>query len=467
MKKLITCTLLFFTFSVFAKGFSPAVTAAPGGYNIRVASNGTPLAVPATNNVSGAAHVVAPASIALPGGISYPALATAVITGASMAGPWGQAIAIAVAAGGIGVAVLDQAISAAKIRVAADRSKLEAQVDGCPTGCSEWFDQFDTWHSSFAAAADASIGKRNLQFQQGNVVFSLTRLQPSNSYVFFSITDKSDGSVRSSSTELVKRDLPPSPSTWVPISTPAAVEKLTMRAPTAAEVQAMVDLNFPPAVEIPTITGPASVPKANTIEMGLDGSIREIDERYIASFSPGFVGFNTASTTTVKTPSRLNTSVTTNSDGSTSTSVITIPGTTSILTTTTATPQPSTPESISVTVETCGLPGKPECAISELGMPGQLEVDSKLKTSPKDVQKDIDDIAKNPGSFFPPFPTLNWSFALPTGCASIQVPAFAPYITEIDVCQFQPVFHDIMGVVWMLGGLFGAISLFMKNALSS
>lgn len=100
-------------------------------------------------------------------------------------------------------------------------------------------------------------------------------------------------------------------------------------------------------------------------------------------------------------------------------------------------------------------------------MPTKADVDAVMKKTPTEIQKDVDDIAKNPKSFFPAFPTLNWAFALPSGCAQISTPAFAPFMSSIDVCQFQPIFHDVMSVVWMLGGLFGAISLFMKNALSS
>jgi hypothetical protein len=66
-----------------------------------------------------------------------------------------------------------------------------------------------------------------------------------------------------------------------------------------------------------------------------------------------------------------------------------------------------------------------------------------------------------------PFPDINWAFELPTACGVIPTPAFAPAMESVDVCQFQPIFHDVMSVVWVLGGLFGAISLFMRNALTT
>lgn len=130
-----------------------------------------------------------------------------------------------------------------------------------------------------------------------------------------------------------------------------------------------------------------------------------------------------------------------------------------------AAPLPANPAS-NAPLKVCGLTAETACIIDEAGMPTKPDVDAAMKKTPTEVQKDIDDIAKNPTSVFPKFPTLNWDFALPSGCAQIPTPAFAPALTSIDVCQFKPMFHDVMGVVWVLGGLFGAISLFMKSALS-
>jgi hypothetical protein len=78
----------------------------------------------------------------------------------------------------------------------------------------------------------------------------------------------------------------------------------------------------------------------------------------------------------------------------------------------------------------------------------------------------VEDFLKNPFSLVPQLPTINWAFALPTACGNIPTPAFAPYLTGVDVCQFQPMFHELMSMVWMLGGLFGAISLFMRSSLA-
>lgn len=110
---------------------------------------------------------------------------------------------------------------------------------------------------------------------------------------------------------------------------------------------------------------------------------------------------------------------------------------------------------------TCGLPTTPPCKIDEKGTP----TDPQLleKTKPEDVVKPLKDFAENPKSKLPTLPTIAWSFALPTGCTSIMTPAFAPFLTEINVCQFQPMFHELMTMVWIILGIFSAITTFWRN----
>lgn len=115
-------------------------------------------------------------------------------------------------------------------------------------------------------------------------------------------------------------------------------------------------------------------------------------------------------------------------------------------------------------VEVCGLPGTPACKIDETGTP-----DAKPDTAEADAKKalkPLDDLISNPQSALPTLPTINWAFTLPSGCAPIALPAFDPWLQEIDVCAFQPMFHDIMTFVWVLGGIFGAIGTFWRNTFS-
>jgi hypothetical protein len=117
-------------------------------------------------------------------------------------------------------------------------------------------------------------------------------------------------------------------------------------------------------------------------------------------------------------------------------------------------------------VKTCGLPGQPVCNV-KVDESGTDTTVTDPKSKLDDASSDAKRVSSDPKGFFPTFPTLNWSFALPTGCAPIPLAAFAPFITSVDICPHQPMFHDLMSVVWVIGGLFGAIQLFLKDALAS
>lgn len=114
--------------------------------------------------------------------------------------------------------------------------------------------------------------------------------------------------------------------------------------------------------------------------------------------------------------------------------------------------------------QNCGAPGQPRCAIDETGTPK-----GKEDTATVDAQKTIkplDDFVKNPTSFLPTFPTINWAFTLPTGCSPIALTAFAPWLQSIDICEWLPMFHDLMSFIWVMGGIFGAIGTFWRNTFS-
>lgn len=112
----------------------------------------------------------------------------------------------------------------------------------------------------------------------------------------------------------------------------------------------------------------------------------------------------------------------------------------------------------------CGLPNTPACRIEEKGTPDPVE-DTAQKDAER-VHKPLDDLLKDPKSVLPSFPTINWTFRLPSGCAPLSIPAFSPFLQEIDVCQFQPIFHDIMSMIWVGGALFGAIGTFWRNVFA-
>lgn len=114
-------------------------------------------------------------------------------------------------------------------------------------------------------------------------------------------------------------------------------------------------------------------------------------------------------------------------------------------------------------VKGCGLPDTPPCKIDESGTPtDNLNIEAIAAPGTATVLGAISTI----GDYA--FPEMNWSFALPTACSVIPLPAFSAFMSGggVDICQFQPMFHDIMSVIWGLGGLFGAIGLFWRDQLA-
>jgi hypothetical protein len=214
-------------------------------------------------------------------------------------------------------------------------------------------------------------------------------------------------------------------------------------------------------VSEPLLSGPATSPGRVTkqVSNNPDGSQRE--EEVTCYYKHAYAGSQVTTTEQCDT-------VTTNDGASgvtkTSTKTDSAPVQSPTPTTTTVTGTPATPAS-APQVETCGLPNKPACKIDEAGTPPAETLDGDAKATEK--LKDLKDFATNPVSKLPTFPTLNWSFRLPSGCTAVSLPAFAPYLQEIDICQFMPLFHDLMSVVWVMGALFGVVSMFWRSTMSA
>jgi hypothetical protein len=117
----------------------------------------------------------------------------------------------------------------------------------------------------------------------------------------------------------------------------------------------------------------------------------------------------------------------------------------------------------------CGVAPLPPCnvAVDQTGVPTTVEGLANPSQAINETFNPLDSKVRNPEGLWPAFPVINWSFALPTHCSVISIPAFAPVLDSIDVCQFQPIFHQIMSVVWVLGGLFGSIGLFWRNVMAT
>ncbi|MCX7814791.1 MAG: hypothetical protein N2256_04795 [Tepidimonas ignava] len=116
---------------------------------------------------------------------------------------------------------------------------------------------------------------------------------------------------------------------------------------------------------------------------------------------------------------------------------------------------PSNPASSKQEDLECGLPGTPPCKIDETGTPqapaddGQSVFRSLL---PVCLQNDWK-------SCIPQLPNINWAFSLPSGCAPIPVPFQRYGFSNIDICPYQPVIHDLMSMLWAGAGLFAAIGI--------
>lgn len=192
-----------------------------------------------------------------------------------------------------------------------------------------------------------------------------------------------------------------------------------------------------PFTATPEVTGPATSPGDTSTTENPDGSTTTKTTTYNHTYTGPTINTTTQTITSTCTGGSCNT------------------------TTTTETPkideQPFTMP--------CGVPGTPACAVAvdETGMP---TADDLGTDGPKDAEEDYESWIQGIAAANP-FPDINWAFELPTACGVIPTPAFEPFMASIDVCQWQPMFHELMTVVWMLGGLFGAISLFMRNSLAT
>jgi len=120
--------------------------------------------------------------------------------------------------------------------------------------------------------------------------------------------------------------------------------------------------------------------------------------------------------------------------------------------------------STTVEVETCGLPSTAPCKIDESGTPPPPTVDPTADAA--GAFQAMKACVLTPSSCLPALPSLNWAFTFPTGCGVIPTPAFSPWLEGIDLCPYQPTIHDLMSLVWVVGGLFGALRMVFNDSTS-
>lgn len=112
----------------------------------------------------------------------------------------------------------------------------------------------------------------------------------------------------------------------------------------------------------------------------------------------------------------------------------------------------------------CGAPPLPSCnvKVDETGTPAEGTAAGRFGQANTDVdtaQSDAEGFIRGIEDIV--LPSWSWTFAFPTGCTPLVLAAFNNL--EIDVCQWQPIIHDLMSVIWVIAGIWGFIGLF-RNA---
>lgn len=99
---------------------------------------------------------------------------------------------------------------------------------------------------------------------------------------------------------------------------------------------------------------------------------------------------------------------------------------------------PEVPEII-----TCGLPGKPPCKIDETGTPTSGTIPQEaVNTSKGSALDKVTELGNLQA------PAWSWSFALPSSCSVMTVGPFHTLSVQVDLCQYQSMIHDLVGMIW-------------------
>lgn len=301
---------------------------------------------------------------------------------------------------------------------------------------------YDTFASSPAAVCAMLI--------EGNYTKSIhfEAIDPSNGFPGFCVVDT--GAAAGNAFKVIPKG---SPDTITPVSSQEVIDSLSAKTSFAVDstvpqvVQQAIEsgITFPATAD--TLTGPATV----------------VSPAETTQTSSGSSVVNNVTNNVYNGPTVTTSTVSTTQNYSPSGAAIGPPSVKVDLPVNTLPPdaKPVTPEKIVV----CGLPDTPACRIDEQDTPKpDPAIDGKKVTD--DITKPLKDFAADPAKALPQLPQLNWAFTLPSGCVPISIPAFAPFLQTIDICQFQPMFHDVMSMIWVMGALFGAISMFWRNTLS-
>lgn len=304
--------------NTFAKGYAPVAVVTPTGVSVAVRANAEANAVLSTvgNNVQVTSSVIA--NIAR--GVSVEAVVTGAVSGAALAGAWGAALGAigAVAIGAIPAILAWQ--DRAGVKVNPDGSFTANDSSVCTVApCPFFYGRNQHGATVLTGSAAATCALMVADYQNGGFTLQSPRVSAGSC-----VADLIDGSGGNRGVYTVgviyEGSGAPIPSPYVAVSKAQAVDKMSAASPTASEVQALVDLNFPPEVAPVSITGPSSVQGGNTVKLGLDGSQSTESCKFYLDYFPSNIKAHPECTTVVSTPAKTETKqvATVNPDGTTS-----------------------------------------------------------------------------------------------------------------------------------------------------
>lgn len=328
MKILFRTFLVFISLTLtqfsFARGYSPVATPTTTGVSIAFSPNAQGAAVLAKvgANVNATSNIIA--NIA--NGVTVEAVATGAITGAMAGGAWGAAI------GGVGALAL-AAIPAIKSWM--DRAGVAVGPDGQlskpdPSVCtSEPCYTFSGYGKSGQTLAgfcgNGNSGTPSAGAYATSVVTPYGKSGCTQTITWHNCNNNPDCVDSTSSFDasgFIDGSYPPTAAPpLLSSSLPEALKSMTATPPTASEVQALIDANFPPVVTPASVTGPASTVPRNVVKMFADGTEQTEACKYLLEYFPSGITAHPQCTTTTNTPAKTDTKTvtTTNADGSTST----------------------------------------------------------------------------------------------------------------------------------------------------
>lgn len=326
---------------VNAKGYAAAVSPTATGVNIKFASNGTPMAT--LGPTAGGVSVAQTVGVAVNSTTMAQVAAAGAVTGAAMGGPIGAAIATVGSVAVFAIPAFADAFARAKARVAANGTFEKQDTTVCSVApCYEYQGANNgVWYSNLTSAAANSVGVKPADCSGFSIYRArLVSVQPPTGYTFqWDYCGTSNPALSNGTSTVSRRSAAPSPVAWIPATQAEVIASITANAPTAAEVQALVDFNFPPEVAPVSTSGPAELPLFNTVKLGIDGTKTTTQETAKFSYFPDSVKVEKKVTQTVEAPAKTQNVVTTNPDGSTSTGVITTPAKTTVSETVEGKPQ--------------------------------------------------------------------------------------------------------------------------------